>query len=84
MTRKAWLLVGSIVAASALLLAINVRSPQAAYQPDGQVVRWEYKLVSITEGLRVFNRLGADGWELGAAMGAGQPDGVLIFKRPLP
>ena len=64
--------------------SINLRSPQAAYQSAPAVTRWEYRLVSIAEGIRELNNQGADGWEICAALGAGQPQGVLVMKRPLP
>jgi hypothetical protein len=84
MQRK-WILAGlGLLAAVIGVLAFNVGSPRAAYQNGGQFQRWEYRFVSIAEGVREFNRLGADGWEVGGCMGAGQPQAVVIMKRPLP
>ncbi len=84
MQRRTLFIAVAIVVAVAAGFLLNVGAPQAAYQREAPLTRWEYRLVSITDGQREFNRLGADGWELCAISGAGNPQGVLFFKRPLP
>jgi hypothetical protein len=84
MQRRNVLLAVVACLAIAACLAMNLGRPQAAYQREGSFQRWEYRLVSIAEGIREFNRLGADGWEICATMGAGQPQAVIVFKRPAP
>jgi hypothetical protein len=84
MQRRSILVAVAIATAVAACFLLNLSSPQAAYQREAQFTRWEYRLVSITDGTREFNRLGADGWELCACTGAGSPQGVLFFKRPVP
>lgn len=81
--KSIWIAI-AIVSVVAVCLSLNLGAPQAAYQREAPMTRWEYRLVSITDGQREFNRLGADGWELCAISGAGNPQGVLFFKRPLP
>ena len=84
MQRRTWSIAVATVLAVAACFYFDLGSPQAADQREAPFTRWEYRLVSITDGTREFNRLGADGWELCACTGAGSPQGVLFFKRPVP
>jgi hypothetical protein len=66
-----------------LLLVAWGHGPAAAQGDAKQVVqKWEYQSIS-GENVGRFNDLGADGWELCAAVGRSQSSAEsFIFKRP--
>lgn len=84
MQRRTMFIAAAIAVAIAACFVLGPGRPRAAYQREAPFTRWEYRLVSITNGTREFNRLGNEGWELCACTGAGAPQGVLFFKRPVP
>ncbi len=83
MSRKAILFATCVVIAAVAWLGFNPGSPQAAYQAQAEVQRWEYRLVSLNEGTREFNRLGSEGWEMCGVLGSSAPQGAIFFKRPV-
>jgi len=75
-------LLGVLLGVGVLLVAWG-HGPAAAQGDAKQVAqKWEYQSIS-GENVGRFNELGADGWELCAAVGRSQTSAEsFIFKRP--
>ena len=66
--------------------------PQASAQQQATMTKWEYNCFAEWSGITErSNQLGAEGWEMVAAAGAGAGSGVTMsrkmvwcFKRPRP
>lgn len=83
MSRKAIVVATCIVLIAAVWLGFAPDRPQAAYQNQVEAQRWEYRIVSLNEGTREFNRLGGEGWEMCGVLGSTAPQGAVFFKRPV-
>ena len=65
-----------------LAFAAGFAWPMAtAQEPNGAVQKWEYRLVTTHDELRLVNELGNEGWELVTVVGGGRLETAYMKRK---